>query len=161
MDNVLTDSAEGRRDGLKNLEFLREFMAVQGISVSMAAELMGYTRHAILKWFRTDDAMLSVVQFLFERCGYRLVLTMDRPQEGRSVKVSLPNDGPSMPTRRLAFLDRALKSAGLSHAATSKMLGMSQSSVGYWLRVDDCAVSRLFEIAEKTGMVLSIEIRKR
>ena len=146
------------KGGSGNLQFLRDFMALKGISVPEAAQELGYTRHAILKWFRNDDAQLSTVQDLIARYGYSLVLSYRRPDTG-SVQISLPDEPQG--AGRLAFLDRGLKLAGLSRKGASQLLGLSDASVSYWLRVDDCAISHLFEFAEKTGMVLSIEIRKR
>ena len=144
--------------GLKNLAFLQEFLADQGITVPQAAELLGYTRHAILKWFRNDDAMLSVVQTLISKCGYSLNLGYEKPDS--SVRVSIDSCKQGSADRRLGFLASALNSMGLSKVSASKLLGMCDSAVGYWIRKDDCAVSHLVDFAEKTGLVLNISLKK-
>ena len=143
---------------IKNLAFLQEFLGVNGISVAQAAEKLGYTRHAILKWFRNDDAYLSKVEQLVETCGYKLVLSLDKPESNSPVRVSIENAGSE--NRRLAFLDRALISAGLSKTAASRLIGMSESSVGYWLRTDDCEISHLVDLAKAAGLILNINFKK-
>lgn len=154
-------TGDGMQDTeVKNLAFLQEFLGVNGISVPQAADLMGYTRHAILKWFRNDDAPLSKVETLVEKCGYKLVISLDRPEQSSPVRVSIEGETTGSANRRLAFLERALITTGLSKSAASKMIGMCESSFGYWLRVDDCDISHLVDFARKTGLVLNISFKK-
>lgn len=152
--------AEKNTEEIRNLLFLQDFMVLQDISVPQAAEMLGYTRHAILKWFRNDDAPLSIVQTLFEKCGYRLELRYDRQPGNPSIKVTFPEDLQTVSTNRLSFLDRALRMNGITRVAASKLMGMGDSAVSHWLKVDDCSISHLFNLAEKIGLVLNIEIKK-
>lgn len=156
---------KGGAKPLRNVAFVHDFLARQGVSISQAAACVGITRQAMNHWFVKDDARLSSVQRLFSECGYDLVLSFERPavSEGTAV-VHQEEPLPSSALRsegRLAFLENAVLTYGISQAAICRAMGVNKTALFYWLKRDDIFVSHLFDFAEAAGLVLRIEILRK
>ena len=61
--------------------------------------------------------------------------------------------------RRLAFLEKAL--VGADKAKLCEQLGISPSTIYYWLSHDDMYISYIFKVAQAIGKKVRISITRK
>ena len=63
--------------------------------------------------------------------------------------------------RRLGFFQKAMDKSGISSAVFSEYLSIDKTTIFYWFKQDDCAISYLYRFAEYAKMKLRIEIKPK
>ena len=142
---------------LKNLKFLGEFMTALGLTTTSAAQKVGLTQVSIYYWLKKDDAKLSAVENLIDKCGFILSIDLipveQDPQSNTEIVLELPK------RKRLSFLEDALSQQDKEQVASKLDIGFS--TIYYWLEHDDIFISYIYKIAETIGYKVKISIRPK
>lgn len=151
----------------KRLDFLRSFCNFFGLEQSDIAEILGVCTQQVSYIFNTaDDTRLSIVEKIFDKCGYELdiniVRTLDEEQIPTylSTKNIVIKNGKYM-LKRLFFLEEAMNRYGISRIETAKRLNISPAGVGYWFKTDDISISRLEEFCEAFNLKMKMKIKPK
>lgn len=142
---------------LKNLKFLGDFMTALGLTTTTAAEKIGLTQVSVYYWLKKDDARLSAVDNLIDKCGFRLSIGLvpvdPEPQSNTEIILELPR------MKRLSFLSDALSEQDKQMVAEKLNIGFS--TIYYWLEHDDIFISYIYKIAEALDKKVKITIRPK
>lgn len=142
---------------LKNLKFLGEFMTALGLTTTSAAQTVGLTQVSIYYWLKKDDAKLSAVENLIDKCGFKLSIDLipveQDPQSNTEIVLELPK------RKRLSFLEEVLSQQDKEQVAKKMDIGFS--TIYYWLEHDDIFISYIYKIAEAIGHKVKISIRPK
>ena len=143
--------------GEKRLQFLLSFMETNGIGKNELARVMGVSAQNIFTYFKRDDMKLSYAQEIFNKYGYDLSFALEKEQQSTSsVIIDIqPLISPGG-LKRLAFLRVAFALYGINRKTLADDLGLNLTGVNRWFRVDDIAISYIFEIAELYGLKVRI-----
>ena len=146
----------------KRLQFLESFLAAQKVSITQLADLMNVSRQNIHTYFRRDDMRLSYAQEIFNRLGYTLSISMEREGTSTSpILLDIESLVGQNGLTRLAFMRVAFKMYGISREDVANRLGINYAGVGRWFRVDDIAISYIFEIAELYDLTVKVTIKQK
>lgn len=142
----------------KRLQFLLTMMDAKGMGKHELARLMGKTPQNIFTYFKRDDMKLSFAQDIFEKLGYDLSFRLVR--EGavqRDVIMDIEGLIEDGRLSRLAFLKIAMSQYEISRKDLADKLGLNYTGVNRWFKVDDIAISYIYEIAQLYGLKVKIK----
>lgn len=141
----------------KKLQFLLSLMESKGVGKHDLARMMGVSPQNIFTYFKRDDMKLSYAQEIAKRLGYDLSIRLESEQAPKNVMVEIEGlvgkDGLS----RLAFLRVAMSQYGIERKALAEQLGLNYTGLNRWFKVDDIAISYLYEIAKLYGLTVKIK----
>lgn len=141
----------------KRLQFILSLMETKGVGKHELARIMGVSPQNIFTYFKRDDMKLSYAQEIAKRLGYDLSIRLESEQAPKNVMVEIEGlvgkDGLS----RLAFLRVAMSQYGIERKALAEQLGLNYTGLNRWFKVDDIAVSYLYEIAKLYGLTVKIK----
>ena len=147
----------------KRLQFLLSLMEIRGVSKHELARIMGVSPQNIFTYFKRDDMKLSVAQEMASRLGYDLSYRLVK-EDGNPRDVILDIEGlvGKDGLQRLAFLRVAMSQYGIERKALAEQLELNYTGVNRWFKVDDIAISYIYEIAKLYGLQVKIKasIRK-
>ena len=147
----------------KRLQFLLSLMEIRGVSKHELARIMGVSPQNIFTYFKRDDMKLSVAQEMASRLGYDLSYRLVK-EDGSPRDVILDIEGlvGKDGLQRLAFLRVAMSQYGIERKALAEQLELNYTGVNRWFKVDDIAISYIYEIAKLYGLQVKIKasIRK-
>jgi len=141
----------------KRLQFILSLMEAKGVGKHELARIMGVSPQNIFTYFKRDDMKLSYAQEIAKRLGYDLSIRLESEQAPKNVMVEIEGlvgkDGLS----RLAFLRVAMSQYGIERKALAEQLGLNYTGLNRWFKVDDIAISYLYEIAKLYGLTVKIK----
>lgn len=154
---------------VKNLKFLVDFMDAMGMTTTDVANKMGLaSRQSVYHWLVTDDVKYSNIIKFFDACGYDITFSFvsKARKKASDTEVSIilhedDKDESKYANRRLGFFQKAMDSNGVSSAAFSEYLSIDKTTIFYWFKQDDCAISYLYRFAEYAKFKLKIDIRPK
>ena len=154
---------------VNNLKFLVDFMDATGMTTTDVANKIGLSsRQSVYHWLATDDVKFSNIIKFFDACGYDIrfsfVSKLRKKVSDTEVSIILHDndkDESKYANRRLGFFQKAMDSNGVSSAAFSEYLSIDKTTIFYWFKQDDCAISYLYRFAEYAKLKLKIEIRPK
>lgn len=141
----------------KRLQFLLTMMDAKGVSKYELARMLGNTPQNIFTYFKRDDMKLSVAQDIFSRLGYDLQFRLEREGEKRDVVMDVEGLLIGGQLSRLAFLKIAMSQYGIGRKEMAERLGLNYTGINRWFKVDDIAISYIYEIAEAFGLKVRIK----
>ena len=97
---------------------------------------------------------------LFEAYGYRIEfdLAKARPTEGEPAMVEMKVEREKKSGKKLEFLASALKRYNINREEIQSKMGIGSTTIYYWLSHDDVLISYIYQLAEITGLKVSIKI---
>ena len=108
-----------------------------------------------------------IIKF-FDACGYDIIFSfvskVRKKVADTEVSIILHDNDKyesKYANRRLGFFQKAMDSNGVSSAAFSEYLSIDKTTIFYWFKQDDCAISYLYRFAEYAKLKLKIEIRPK
>ena len=133
----------------KRLQFLLSLLEARGVNKNELARIMGVSPQNIFTYLKRDDMKLSSAQEIAEKLGYDLSFRLeseDAPQRNVIVDIEglVGKDG----LQRLAFLRIAMSQYGIERKKLAEQLGLNYTGVNRWFKVDDIAISYIYEIAK-------------
>ena len=142
----------------KKLQFLLSLMESKGVGKHELARMMGVSPQNVFTYFKRDDMKLSYAQEVASKLGYDLSFRLeseDAPKKDVIVEIEdlVGKDGLS----RLAFLRIAMSQYGIERKKLAEQLGLNYTGVNRWFKVDDIAVSYIYEIADLYGLKVRIK----
>ena len=104
-----------------------------------------------------DSIHCCHAQEIFSRYGYILSFALEKEQQSTDAVIIdiQPLVSPGG-LKRLAFLRVAFALYGINRKALAEALDLNLAGVNRWFRVDDIAISYIFEIAELYGLKVRI-----
>ena len=147
----------------KRLQFLLSLMEIRGVSKHELARIMGVSPQNIFVYFKRDDTKLSVAQEMASRLGYDLSFRLEKEDApSRDVVLDIEGLVGKDGLQRLAFLRVAMSQYGIERKAIAEQLELNYTGVNRWFKVDDIAISYIYEIAKLYGLKVKIKasIRK-
>ena len=146
----------------KRLQFLLSLLESKGVGKNELARMMGVSPQNIFTYFKRDDMKLSYAQEIAEKLGYDLSFRLeseDAPKKDVIMEIEslVGKDGLS----RLAFLRIAMSQYGIERKKLAEQLGLNYTGVNRWFKVDDIAVSYIYDIAERYGLKVKIKATVR
>ena len=132
-------------------------MSALELTTTTAAEKIGLPQVSVYYWLKKDDARLSAVDNLIDKCGY--ILSIDyvplnpEPESNTEIYLELPK------RKRLSFLANALSEQDKQMVA--EKLNMGFSTIYYWLEHDDIFISYIYKIADILEKKVKITIRPK
>ena len=154
-------------DGVKNLQFLVEFMKRTGHNTESLSKAMGYkSRQTVYHWLRNDDVNIGNIYELFDRCGYTIRFSLvprDEIIEGHAVISMVTQDNETPYDSKLSFLYNAIMRSSYTYDSLAENLGLkSRITIYHWLKeADNCRMSHVYKCAEALDMKLKIEIEPK
>lgn len=150
----------------KKLQFLYDMQAEAGMGKFEFARLMETTPQNMFTYEKRDDMKLSYAQEIADKMGYRLsyqIVAKDAEAKVQSNKMIGLIDSMlgSQAMTRLGFLLIALKAHGIDRHDLATKLGLNYTAVNRWFKVDDIAISYLYEIAELYDLELVCTYKKK
>ncbi len=141
------------------MSFLESLLVATGTSKTSLADLMGVSKQNIFTYFRRDDMKLSYAQEISARLGYDLSFRFEKTEEGTGVNTFIEIESPTKENglMRLAFLRIAMGQYGIDRNKLAEQLGISNTGVLRWFKVDDIAISYLFKIADLYGLAVKVK----
>lgn len=146
----------------KKLQFLTSLLAVKKVTMADLARQMGVSPQNVQNYFRRDDMKLSYALKFAEALGFDLKFSFER--DGKTsetvrldVQSILNSLNGTVALSRLSFLTIAMKLYGIERKDLAEKLGIAYVGVNKWFKVDDIAISYLFEIAELYGLKVCIK----
>lgn len=154
---------------VKNLKFLVDFMDAMGMTTTDVANKMGLaSRQSVYHWLVTDDVKYSSVIKFFDACSYDITFSFvsKARKKASDTEVSIilhedDKDESKYANRKLGFFQKAMDSNGVSSAAFSEYLSIDKTTIFYWFKQDDCAISYLYAFAQYAKLKLKIEIKPK
>ena len=154
---------------VKNLKFLVDFMDAMGMTTTDVANKIGLaSRQSVYHWLVTDDVKFSSIIKLFDACGYDIIFsfipTTRKKSSDTEVSIVLHEDhrdDSKYANRKLGFFQKAMDTNGVSSAALSEFLSIDKTTIFYWFKQDDCAISYLYKFAQYAKLKLKIEIKPK
>ena len=147
----------------KRLQFLLSLMKIRGVSKHELARIMGVSPQNIFVYFKRYDMKLSVAQEMASRLGYDLSFRLEKEDApSRDVVLDIEGLVGKDGLQRLAFLRVAMSQYGIERKAIAEQLELNYTGVNRWFKVDDIAISYIYEIAKLYGLKVKIKasIRK-
>ena len=149
---------------VKNLKFLVDFMDATGMTTTDVANKIGLSsRQSVYHWLVTDDVKFSNIIKFFDACGYDIIFSFI-PKTRKKVSITLheyDKDESKYANRRLGFFQKVMDANGVSSASFSEYLSIDKTTIFYWFKQDDCAISYLYRFAEFAKLKLKIEIKPK
>jgi hypothetical protein len=144
-------------------------MDATGMTTTDVANKIGLSsRQSVYHWLVTDDVKFSNIIKFFDACGYDIIFSFVSKvrKKASDTEVSIilhdnDRDESKYANRRLGFFQKAMDSNGVSSAAFSEYLSIDKTTIFYWFKQDDCAISYLYRFAEYAKLKLKIEIRPK
>ena len=154
---------------VKNLKFLVDFMDATGMTTTDVANKIGLSsRQSVYHWLVTDDVKFSNIIKFFDACGYDINFSFvsKAKKKASDTEISIilhenDKDESKYANRRLGFFQKAMDTNGVSSAAFSEHLSIDKTTIFYWFKQDDCAISYLYKFAEFAKLKLKIEIKPK
>lgn len=168
MHNAKETSRKPVEPELRRLAFLDSFMAMQGLTITEMARILGFSVPACRHQLNVvDDIKLSYAEELIEHFGYKLnvFLTRERPEDIGTDKVSINVEdyvlmpGEQYVPNRLAFLDIAMKRYGITKTMLANLMNVNVTSVRHFFISQDIYWSRLIQIARVCDFSIHVSIR--
>ena len=142
----------------KKLQFLLSLLEYKGVAKRELARMLGMTPQSIFTYFKRDDMKLSFAQTVASKLGYELVFRLEKADaqlQSGALEIEAPvGDGG---LSRLSFLRVALQQYGISRKELAEKLELHYMGVNRWFKVDDIAVSYLYEIAQLYGLQVKVK----
>ena len=153
-------------NGEKKLQFLTSLLAVKKVTMADLARQMGVSPQNVQNYFRRDDMKLSYALKFAEALGFDLKFSLEReggaPEKVRlDVQSILSSMDGTVGLSRLSFLTIAMKLYGIQRKDLAEKLGVAYVGVNKWFKVDDIAISYLFDIAEIYGLKVCIKADRK
>lgn len=130
--------------------FARSLLSHTGLSAKALARESGINYFKLVRFYADDDAKLSLLDEIFNKNGYNLVLRL-RTKDGDLIHVP-----EQYYDKRLGFIYGALKELGLSIVFLGHMLGISESGIRKWFLADDLTIGQLVLILKKCELDLDV-----
>ena len=154
---------------VKNLKFLVDFMDATRMTTTDVANKIGLSsRQSVYHWLVTDDVKFSNIIKFFDACGYDINFSFvsKAKKKASNTEISIilhenDKDESKYANRRLGFFQKAMDTNGVSSAAFSEHLSIDKTTIFYWFKQDDCAISYLYKFAEFAKLKLKIEIKPK
>lgn len=154
---------------VKNLRFLVDFMDAMGMTTTDVANKMGLSsRQSVYHWLVTDDVKYSNIIKFFDACGYDIIFSFisktKKKASDTEVNITLHEDDKTdikYLNRKLGFFHKAMDDYGVSSAVFSEYLSIDKTTIFYWFKQDDCALSYIYKFAEFAKLKLRIEIKPK
>ena len=154
---------------VKNLKFLVDFMDATGMTTTDVANKIGLSsRQSVYHWLVTDDVKFSNIIKFFDACGYDIIFSFipktRKKVSDTEISITLheyDKDESKYANRRLGFFQKAMDANGVSSASFSEYLSIDKTTIFYWFKQDDCAISYLYRFAEFAKLKLKIEIKPK
>lgn len=141
----------------KRLQFLLSLMKSKGVGKYELARMMGVTPQNIFTYFKRDDMKLSVAQEMASALGYDLSIRLEKEDAPRqNVVVEIEGLVGKNGLARLAFLRIAMSQYGIQRKDMAEKLELNYTGVNRWFKVDDIAISYIYDIAELYGLKVII-----
>ena len=135
--------------------FARSLLSHTGLSAKALARESGINYFKLVRFYADDDAKLSLLDEIFNKNGYNLVLRL-RTKDGDLIHVP-----EQYYDKRLGFIYGALKELGLSIVFLGHMLGISESGIRKWFLADDLTIGQLVLILKKCELDLDVGLSSR
>lgn len=149
-------------DSVKKLQFLQDMMMSKGVGKYELARMMGVTPQNIFTYFKRDDMKLSVAQEMASALGYDLSIRLEKEDAPRqNVVVEIEGLVGKNGLARLAFLRIAMSQFGIQRKDMAEKLELNYTGVNRWFKVDDIAISYIYDIAELYGLKVIIKATVR
>ena len=140
------------------LQFLLSLMELRGVSKHELARMMGVSPQNIFTYFKRDDMKLSYAQEMASRLGYDISYRLEKEgAETRDVVLDIEGLVGKDGLQRLAFLRVAMSQYGIERKKLAEQLELNYTGVNRWFKVDDIAISYLYEIAKLYGLTVKIK----
>lgn len=152
---------------VKKMQFFNDFLALSGVTLEEAANMVSLTRSSIYHWMSSDNAKLSLVQDCMDGFGYKLEVFLTREDDEARGKVPVSIEdfivipGSVFKPKRLSFLTLALKRYDIGKTELAQKLGSNYTTIRYYFQTDDICIDKLFEIAEACGFSILFSIKKK
>ena len=142
----------------KRLQFILSMMEMKKVTKHELAQMMGVSPQNIFTYFKRDDMKLSYAQEVSARLGYDLSIRLERDDAPvhnviTEIEGLVGKDG----LQRLAFLRIAMSQYGIERKMIAEKLGLNYTGVNRWFKVDDIAISYIFDIAQAYGLKVKIK----
>ena len=142
----------------KKLQFLLSLLEYKGVAKRELARMLGMTPQSIFTYFKRDDMKLSFAQTVASKLGYELVFRLEKADaqlQSGALEIEAPAGDGGL--SRLSFLRVALQQYGISRKELAEKLELHYMGVNRWFKVDDIAVSYLYEIAQLYGLQVKVK----
>lgn len=168
-------------DNPKVMDFMKQWLRLNGISQATAAERSGINQNTISHWMKVDDAKLSSVENLFDWLGYKISFSLNEPvtQDTQILRIPAKHDGTQiwmksepMPEldkfpktdedrKRLHYIKVYLIQRGITYKKLAECMGRKPQTVQYWFMADDIFISRIYEMAKALGAEVYISCDRK
>lgn len=177
------NTSNNEKENPKVMDFMKQWLRLNGISQAAAAKFSGYSQNTISHWMKVDDAKLSSMEKLFEALGYKISFSIDEPisDDTQIIRVPTEQNGtqvwmksepmpdsekfpvPGVALKRLYYIRIYLIRRGVTYKELARNMGLAPQSVQYWFKADDIFISYIYKIAEalKTGVYISFNRIKK
>jgi len=142
----------------KKLQFLLSLLEYKGVAKRELARMLGMTPQSIFTYFKRDDMKLSFAQTVASKLGYELVFRLEKADaqlQSGALEIEAPAGDGGL--SRLSFLRVALQQYGISRKELAEKLELHYMGVNRWFKVDDIAISYLYEIAQLYGLQVKVK----
>lgn len=151
----------------RRLDFLRSFCNFLGLEQSDVAKMLGVcTQHVNYIFNTADDTRLSLVEKIFDSCGYELQINIVKSLEEEQMPSYISSKNLVIKNgnyilKRLFFLEEAMNRYGISRIETAQRLNISPAGVGYWFKTDDISISRLEDFCKAFNLKLNMSLKPK
>ena len=143
---------------VRKLQFLLNMMDSKGVGKYEMARMMGMSPQNLFTYFKRDDMRLSYAQEIASKLGYDLSIRLEK-EGGPTANVIIEIEGlvGKNGLQRLAFLRIAMSQYDIQRKELAERLGLNYAGVNRWFKVDDIAISYIYDIAELYGLKVVIK----
>ena len=146
----------------KKLQFLLSLMESKGVGKHELARMMGVSPQNVFTYFKRDDMKLSYAQEVASKLGYDLSFRLESEDAPlRNVIVDIEGLVGKDGLQRLAFLRIAMSQYRIERKKLAEQLGLNYTGVNRWFKVDDIALSYIYDIAKLYGLKVKIKAEVR
>ena len=142
--------------GFKRLQFLSDIIALRRARIDDLSAALHLSRPILYTCLREDDMNLSRAEEIFSILNAELNFSFFKPDDEVEYRISgreiVRGDDGRFHFRRLAFITAYLTANGIAASELSRKMGLSDATLGTWIRQDDVKISRLFQMAEVLGL---------
>lgn len=167
-----------------NMSFFIDLYKSLGYNGQTIARAAGMTEQTVNWWIRSDDCKYKNLVYLFQKIGIKLCPHLEQKkdkttakQEQKEYKILITDieiDGghykeirstkylqniADSPTARLNFLAQALDDENYTISTLAEKTKIPAYNIYRWFQTDDIRISKLYDVARKTDMVIIWQIR--
>ncbi len=150
------------QENQKRLQFMHDLLLVLNISKHEMARRLGMSPQNFFTYLKRDDMRLSFAQEIADNLGFELSVRLER-EEGDTQEV-IKRIEPLVrcdEKLRLGFLKITLGIYNITKIELAEKLGLNPGGVFRWFRVDDIAISYLYDIAKAYNLQVIFNLKRK